>query len=506
MKQALYRKYRPTKLSELVGQEEAVLLISNQVDKENLGHAYLFSGPRGVGKTSLARIIASQLGCDPIFDISEIDAASHNKVDDIREMNESVNFIASSPGKKRVFILDEVHMLSNAASNAFLKTLEEPPEHIIFILATTEPERVLETIKSRTTQIVFKKITEDEIIKTLKKIGKKEKIDLDVEIIKMIANSSDGSLRDAINLFEQTHNTFGEEASIDDLFSLLGKLSSKDFEIIINAVETQDTGAILTVIRGAYAKGLQPNDIVESISEFFRNLFYLKYLPDDNKLSSLTPNLKQLLEQANNKISAKQLVRILDLIDEINTLISTTSSAHLKLELFMMKIIKPELGSDVKSIGYRVDLLEGKLITEVKPKKDEKHAPEVEEEKTEVEKPKKNIKRKNKESLENFDVYWPKILEELREKLSSRKYSYITAVRPEVESNGTLNLFVDRDNEFLLKELEKSEEVIDLVISEVAEKMGIEVNIKISISEESKLVESKGLDAAQEVFDVEDLN
>ena len=506
MKQALYRKYRPTKLSELVGQEEAVSLINNQIENENLGHAYLFLGPRGVGKTSLARIIALQLGCDPIFDISEIDAATHNKVDHIREMNESVNFIASSPGKKRVFILDEVHMLSNAASNAFLKTLEEPPEHIIFILATTEPETVLETIKSRTTQIGFKKITEDEIIKTLKKIGKKEKIDLDVEIIKMIANSSDGSLRDAINLFEQTHNTFGPTASIDDLFSLLGKLSSKDFEIIINAVETQDTGAVLTVIRGAYAKGLQPNDIVDSVSEFFRNLFYLKYLPDDKKLSSLTPNLKKLLEEANKKIPAKQLVRILDLIDEINTVISTTSSAHLKLELFMMKIIKPEFGSDVKSIGYRVDLLEGKLITDVKPKKEEKPEVKVEEEKIEVPKSKKNIKKKNKESLENFDVYWPKILEELREKLSSRKFSYLTAVSPEVESNGALNLFVDKDNEFLLKELEKSKEVIDLVISEVAEKMGIEVSIKILLSEESKLKESKGLDAAQEVFDVEDLN
>ena len=506
MKQALYRKYRPTKLSELVGQEEAVSLINNQIENENLGHAYLFLGPRGVGKTSLARIIALQLGCDPIFDISEIDAASHNKVDDIREMNESVNFIASSPGKKRVFILDEVHMLSNAASNAFLKTLEEPPEHIIFILATTEPERVLDTIKSRTTQIVFKKITEDEIIKTLKKIGKKEKIDLDVEIIKMIANSSDGSLRDAINLFEQTHNTFGAKASIDDLFSLLGKLSSKDFEIIINAVETQDTGAVLTVIRGAYAKGLQPNDIVDSVSEFFRNLFYLKYLPDDKKLSSLTPNLKKLLEEANKKIPAKQLVRILDLIDEINTVISTTSSAHLKLELFMMKIIKPEFGSDVKSIGYRVDLLEGKLIADVKPKKEEKPELKVEEEKIEVPKPKTNLKKKNKESLENFDVYWPKILEELREKLSSRKFSYLTAVSPEVESNGALNLFVDKDNEFLLKELEKSEEVIDLLISEVAEKMGIDVNIKILLSEKSKSGDSKGLDAAQEVFEVEDLN
>ena len=506
MKQALYRKYRPAKLSELVGQEEAVSLIGNQIDKENLGHAYLFSGPRGVGKTSLARIIAIQLGCDPIFDISEIDAASHNKVDDIREMNESVNFIASSPGKKRVFILDEVHMLSNAASNAFLKTLEEPPEHIIFILATTEPERVLETIKSRTTQIVFKKITEDEIIKTLKKIGKKEKIALDSEIIKMIANSSDGSLRDAINLFEQTHNTFGQNASIDDLFSLLGHLSIRDFEIIINSVETQDTSAVLNVVREAYAKGLQPNDIVRSVSEFFRNLFYLKYLPDDNKLNSITPNLRKLLEEANKKIPAKQLVRILDLIDEINSLIASSSSAYLKLELFMMKIIKPELGSDVKSIGYRVDLLEGKLTGVKEPKKEEKLELEARDEKIKIEKTKKNIKKTNKESLENFDVYWPKILEELREKLSSRKFSYVTAVKPEVEGNDTINLFVDKDNEFLLQELKKSEEVLDLVISEVAKTMGIEINIKLSLSEDSKLGESKGLEAAQEVFDVEDLN
>ena len=208
----------------------------------------------------------------------------------------------------------------------------------------------------------------------------------------MIANSSEGSLRDAINLFEQTHNTFGAKASIDDLFSLLGKLSSKDFETIINAVETQDTGAVLNVIRGAYAKGLQPNDIVDSVSEFFRNLFYLKYLPDDKKLSSLTPNLKKLLEEANKKIPAKQLVRILDLIDEINTVISTTSSAHLKLELFMMKIIKPEFGSDVKSIGYRVDLLEGKLIADVKPEKDEKPELKVEEEKIEAPKSKKKYK------------------------------------------------------------------------------------------------------------------
>ena len=504
MKKALYRKYRPTKLSELVGQEEAVSLIKNQIEKDNLGHAYLFSGPRGVGKTSLARIIATQLGCDPIFDVSEIDAASHNKVEDIREMNESVNFIASSPGKKRLFILDEVHMLSNAASNAFLKTLEEPPEHIIFILATTEPERVLETIKSRTTQIAFKKISEDEIIKTLKKIGKKEGINLNSEVVKMIANFSDGSLRDSINLYEQTENTFGSKASVDDLFSLLGKLSSKEFEIIINSVETQDTASVLSVIRDAYSKGLQPTDIVDSVSEFFRNLFYLKYLPDDNKLSSLTPELRKLLEQADKKISAKQLVRILDLIDEISTVILTTSSMHLKLELFMMKIIKPELGSDVKSIGYRVDLLEGKFTNS--PIDDNQEIETVKEEKVENPKPKKNKKNIKKASIENFDVYWPKILEELRDKLSPRKFSYLTAVIPEVSDEEVITLFVDKDNEFLLKQLEKSEEIIDLVISEVAKQMGLEVKFKILLSEDSKINESKGVDAAQEVFDVEDIN
>ena len=234
MEQALYRKYRPANLKEMVGQDEAVSLISSQISDEKIGHAYLFSGPKGVGKTSLARIIAKELGCDPVFDVSEIDAASHNKVDDIRDMNESVNFIATSPGKKRIFILDEVHMLSNAASNAFLKTLEEPPEHVIFILATTEPDRVIETIRSRTTQVVFKKISEAEIIKVLQKISKKENINFNKDILQTIATYSDGSLRDAINLFEQADNTFGEKVTVENIFSLVGKLGSEEILSLIH--------------------------------------------------------------------------------------------------------------------------------------------------------------------------------------------------------------------------------------------------------------------------------
>ena len=507
MEQALYRKYRPANLKEMVGQDEAVSLISSQISDEKIGHAYLFSGPKGVGKTSLARIIAKELGCDPVFDVSEIDAASHNKVDDIRDMNESVNFIATSPGKKRIFILDEVHMLSNAASNAFLKTLEEPPEHVIFILATTEPDRVIETIRSRTTQVVFKKISETEIIKVLQKISKKENINFNKDILQTIATYSDGSLRDAINLFEQADNTFGENVTIENIFSLVGKLGSEEIQAIIESIEFQDTGKILNVIREAYAKGLQPTDISNSISEFFRNLFYLKYLPDDKKLESLTEDFKKNLEKANEKISAKQLVRILDLIDEINSNLPSSNSQHLKLEIFMMKLIKPEFGSDVKSIGYRLDLLEGQ--TNLPRSVDEDTKPQekaIANEKPKDQSKPKEKKVKNKQSLEDFDVYWPKILNSLKDTLSARKFSYLTAVKPEVNEDKVITLYVDNNNEFLFGELKKSTEITDLIKSEVAKLMGIEALVNIEISETINTKEAGGISAAQEIFDVEDLS
>ena len=352
MQEALYRKYRPSSLEGLVGQPDAVQLISEQIKNSNLSHAYLFSGPRGVGKTSLARIIATTIGCDPVFDITEIDAASHNKVDDVRELNDSVNFIASSPGKKRVFILDEVHMLSNAASNAFLKTLEEPPEHVIFILATTEPERVIETIRSRTTQIAFKRIKNADIITSLEKISKAEKIKLSKDVLEYIANQSDGSLRDAINLFEQTFSTFGNKATMEQLYSILGKVTITDLLQILEAMGTQDTATVLKVLRANYKNGLQAIDILNSITDLFRNLFYFKYLPEDENFTSLSDSEKELIKNCNDIISAKDLSRILDMLDEINQSIKTSPSQELKLELFLVKLIKPQLATDIKSFFF----------------------------------------------------------------------------------------------------------------------------------------------------------
>ena len=452
MQEALYRKYRPSSLDELIGQSDAVQLISEQIKNNNLSHAYLFSGPRGVGKTSLARIIATTIGCDPVFDITEIDAASHNKVDDVRELNDSVNFIASSPGKKRVFILDEVHMLSNAASNAFLKTLEEPPDHVIFILATTEPDRVIETIRSRTTQIAFKRIKNSDIITSLEKISKAEKIKLSKEILEYIANQSDGSLRDAINLFEQTFSTFGNKATMEQLYSILGKVTTTDLFQILQAMGTQDTAAVLKVLRENYRNGLQAIDILNSITDLFRNLFYFKYLPEDENFVSLSDSEKELIKNCNDIISAKDLSRILDMLDEINQTIKTSPSQELKLELFLVKLIKPQLATDIKSVSRRVDMLEENGVKEKISEKQETSSDKkkLANETVAKDKPRKDNLKKPivKNDIDNFDVYWPKILEEAKSLLTPRKYSYLTLVKPEVIDSNNITLFIDSENEY----------------------------------------------------------
>ncbi len=509
MQEALYRKYRPDNLKKLVGQPDAVSLIEKQIKSNNLNHAYLFSGPRGVGKTSLARIIATTLGCDPVFDITEIDAASHNKVDDIRELNDSINFIASSPGKKRVFILDEVHMLSNAASNAFLKTLEEPPEHVIFILATTEPERVLETIKSRTTHIAFKRIGNDKIINTLNEIGKNEKIKINDDVLSYIANQSDGSLRDAINLFEQTHSTFGNKATIDDLYSILGKVSIADLQQIIESINTQDTSKILNILKVNYSKGLQPLDILNSITELFRNIFYFKYLPDDDTFLAISESENMLVKNSNEFITAKQLSRVLDLLDELNQTIVNAPSQELKLELFLIKLIKPQLASDIKSISRRVDLLEGEqnilqdIVEETPPLQQSTKPKENTEKKT------KSSSKAPKKDLENFDVYWPKILQEGKNILTPRKYSYLTLVSPQIEDNENLTLYVDDENEYLITELKKSYDILEFIESEIAKIMGLKVSIQVKaakgLSEKSSL-NNNVQENINSVFDIENID
>ena len=274
MYQSLYRKYRPETFDRIVGQHSIITILKNSISKNKISHAYLFSGPRGTGKTSTAKILAKTVNCldlkDGIscekcdncrsinngtaVDIIEIDAASNNGVDEIRELRNNIN-LACAALKYKVYIIDEVHMLSIGAFNALLKTLEEPPEHAIFILATTDPQKVPTTIVSRCQCYQFKQISIQNIVENLKYICKNEKLKVSDEVLEKIAIFSNGGMRDAIGLLEKV-SLYGNNITIDEFNDLCGFVTSEDVENIINSIVSGDLENTVSIIDEKYKNGI----------------------------------------------------------------------------------------------------------------------------------------------------------------------------------------------------------------------------------------------------------
>lgn len=273
MSLALYRKYRSKSLEEVVGQEHITSILTNAISSGRISHAYLFTGPRGVGKTSVARILAHALNNldytdeSSHLDIIEIDAASNNGVEDVRDLREKVQLAPVSAAKK-VYIIDEVHMLSKPAFNALLKTLEEPPQHVVFILATTDVEKLPDTIVSRTQRYSFKNIAEADAIKHLSGIAKKEKIDITDEAIALIARRGDGSFRDSISLLDQISNLTDGKApiTVELIESLLGLASGSIIDSLIQATEQGDIATISSTLKQASDDGINPLTLTEQLT------------------------------------------------------------------------------------------------------------------------------------------------------------------------------------------------------------------------------------------------
>lgn len=308
---ALYRKYRPTNFNEVVGQDKVITVIKNEIINNRISHAYLFSGPRGTGKTTTAKIIAKLVNCtNPVngeccdkcdnclnfknsSDIVEIDAASNNGVDEIRELRDKVNLVPTN-SKYKIYIIDEVHMLTTQAFNALLKTLEEPPAHVIFILATTEPHKIPLTVASRCQKFQFSKISNDEIVHRLSDIIKEENIKLDNEILLEIARLSDGGLRDAINMLDQLLAYKSENITLMDVYNINSCVSYIDIYNFINNMMNNNAIEIVSFIEKIDNEGKNISKFIEELIVFLKDILLYKSAKINSEIEDKNTKIKEL--------------------------------------------------------------------------------------------------------------------------------------------------------------------------------------------------------------------
>jgi DNA polymerase-3 subunit gamma/tau len=338
MRIALYRKYRPRNFKEVLGQDQVVNLLSKAVKGGRISHAYLFSGPRGTGKTSVARILASDVGCHD-YDLLEVDAASSRGIDDIRELRDGVHTVPLR-GEYKVYIIDEVHMLTREAFNALLKTLEEPPGHVIFVLATTEPHKLPETVVSRCQHFSFRKLPETVIRSSVKKIAKSEGFNIDEEAAGLIALFADGSLRDAQTMLDQVLSLEDSEITGDEVRKFLSAPPQKLIEDFVSCILDKDAQRGLEITQELTEKGTDIQLFLKFVLRSIRSLLLLKLSPNKKK------QLKEILgeDEVNFLASKKDSVSVADLGYILLSLLHAYDSTgraylpQLPLELALAKI------------------------------------------------------------------------------------------------------------------------------------------------------------------------
>ena len=380
----LYRKYRPQTFHDLIGQENIVHALSNAIELNRIAHAYLLCGPRGTGKTSSARILAKSLNCKegptltpcgkcpacldimnsiPV-DVIEIDAASNRSVEDTQAILEKIQYVPVN-GRYKIYVIDEVHMLSNHAFNALLKTLEEPPENVIFILATTEPHKVLDTIISRCQRFDFRRITTDDIVKRLQYISEQENINITKEALYSIAKNSQGGMRDALALLDQI-SVLGLNKQIDtnDVNEILGKISYDVLNEITGYIINSDCANSVPLIDKIYSKGNEPVQIVTNLIQYFRDLMIVKNCSDKELIYSLTQinetNYENTKIQA-EKFTVSEIIQIIDRLSYYAVQIKETTNKYLWLELCIIDLTNYKNLPSADNLLKRIEELEAKL-------------------------------------------------------------------------------------------------------------------------------------------------
>lgn len=379
---ALYRNFRPETFSQLVGQGPVVKILQNQIKSGKISHAYLFCGTRGTGKTSTARILAKGVNClsdspdkpcgtcancisiknGTFMDVIEIDAASNNGVENIRELRESVKY-PPQIGKCKVYIIDEVHMLSTGAFNALLKTLEEPPEKVIFILATTEQQKLPATILSRCLRLDFKRISEKEMIKSMKTICQELGVEASDPALALIASNSDGSVRDCLSILDQCIAHGNSIVNRDDVVEILGTAGEAVFIELTEYVFNRETGNALGLIDRVLAGGKDTKQFIKDWITHFRNLMMTKFINNLEDVINLSCENIERINKQGQDITVEFIHSSILLLSNTLNEAKWSSQPRILLELAVIKISEPEMNSSIESLLARISKLENNLFS-----------------------------------------------------------------------------------------------------------------------------------------------
>jgi DNA polymerase III subunit gamma/tau len=464
--QALYRVWRPQSFEDVVGQEHITKTIQNALMQDKLSHAYLFSGPRGTGKTSAAKIIAKAVNCEKapvaepcnecdacrgitngtISDVLEIDAASNTGVDDIRDIRDKVKFAPSSVTYK-VYIIDEVHMLSTGAFNALLKTLEEPPSHVIFILATTEPHKIPATIVSRCQRFDFKRIASSSIIGRMKKVIDANGTEVEEEALQLLARAAEGGMRDALSLLDQAISYSEEKVRVEDVLSVTGSASQKHLSEMAEAFLEKDVSKALTITSNLLQEGKDPVRFLGDLIYYYRDMLLYKAAPNLEELLERVA-MEEAFEELANATDTESIYSIISQLNQAQQEMKWTNHPKIFLETTFIKICYQKRedgaaqGASVEPLLLRIEQLENELTKMKQGGWSGNAAPVASEQEAPKEKRiirsqggashgqvKEMLKKAKKPNLVQLKGMWGEILDKIRaEKVSA--YALLSGAEP----------------------------------------------------------------------------